>query len=277
MRRIILMLLLLQAPATAVRAQEPDSSRVPAPFFSARDAWLAAGFVAGTVAMLPLDKRLAHNFRQPVNQASPTLRDAADFFRFMGQPAPQIIGPSLYIAGRLGHWHHIAALGLHGTEAMLLSTAITGSIKLLVGRARPFVTADTNSTSFAFGRGLHGAKYQSFPSGHATTAFAVASSVTSEVGHWVDETHGWPGWKYVIGVTMYGGASLIALSRIYDDKHWASDIMAGAAIGTFSGSKVVRYDYDHPKNRLDRWLLSARVAPSPAGGVYLAWAVPTGF
>lgn len=276
-RRLMVALLLVAVSAPALRAQEADSSKVPAPFFTVRDAWLAAGFTAGTLAMLPLDKKLAHNFRQPVNQANPTLHDAAAFFRFMGQPAPQIIGPTLYIAGRLGHWHHIAALGLHGTESMLLGTAITTTIKVLVGRARPFVTADTNSTSFAFGRGIHSTRYQSFPSGHATTAFAVASSVTSEVSHWVDQVHAWPGIKYVMGVTMYGGASMIALSRIYDDKHWASDVMAGAAIGTFAGTKVVRYDYDHPKNRIDRWLLSMRVVPTTTGVTYLAWTVPTGF
>jgi membrane-associated phospholipid phosphatase len=71
----------------------------------------------------------------------------------------------------------------------------------------------------------------------------------------------------------YGGASLIALSRMYNNKHWASDVLMGAAIGTFAGTKVVRYHHSHPGNHLDKWLLGASVAPDGAGGVTLAWSI----
>ena len=49
---------------------------------------------------------------------------------------------------------------------------------------------------------------------------------------------------------------------MYDNRHWASDVIMGAAIGTFAGTKVVRYHRTHPDNRLDRWLLNASVSPS---------------
>ena len=61
---------------------------------------------------------------------------------------------------------------------------------------------------------------------------------------------------------MYGGAALIGVSRMYDNRHWASDVIMGAAIGTFAGTKVVRYHRTHPDNRLDRWLLRASLSPS---------------
>ena len=48
---------------------------------------------------------------------------------------------------------------------------------------------------------------------------------------------------------MYGGATLVGLSRMYHNKHWASDVVLGAAVGTFSGLKVVRYSHAHPDNR----------------------------
>ncbi len=64
---------------------------------------------------------------------------------------------------------------------------------------------------------------------------------------------------------MYGGASLVALSRMYDDKHWASDVIVGAMIGQFAGRKVVRYHHSHPENKIDRWLLGISVTPMANG------------
>ena len=50
---------------------------------------------------------------------------------------------------------------------------------------------------------------------------------------------------------------------MYYDKHWASDVVVGAAIGTFTGLKVVRYSHAHPNNRLDRAVLKNRVGSPP--------------
>jgi membrane-associated phospholipid phosphatase len=108
-------------------------------------------------------------------------------------------------------------------------------------------------------RGLRDDDYRSFPSGHSTAAFAFAAAVSSETQRW------WPGTRWVIGPILYGGASLTGLSRIYDNAHWASDVMAGAALGTFTGVKIVRYQHSHPNNWLDRKLLRAGVNISNNG------------
>ena len=47
-----------------------------------------------------------------------------------------------------------------------------------------------------------------------------------------------------------------------------------AAIGTFAGWKVVRYTHTNPDNRVDRWLLGATIAPSPAGRTVRLWLAP---
>ena len=69
---------------------------------------------------------------------------------------------------------------------------------------------------------------------------------------------------------MYGGAAAVGVSRMYNNRHWASDVILGAAIGTFAGTKVVRYHRTHPGNRLDRWLLNASVSPSDFGHISLS-------
>lgn len=260
--------------ASPLVAQTADSVRTP-PFFNQRDAFIAAGFTAAIIAMAPLDKKMAHSLQDSALQESVIMRRGAAFFQFMGQPAPQLIGVGLYGVGKIAHNAHIQKLGLHGLEAMFLSTAVTSTIKVTVGRARPYVHRDSAAYDVAIFRGFKGRDYQSFPSGHATTAFAVASSVTSEARQWIGEG-GSDALKLGIGVVMYGGATLIGVSRVYHDQHWATDVIAGAAIGTFSGLKTVAYNYRHPKNVIERALISANVVPTLNGETYIAWSIPVG-
>ena len=79
---------------------------------------------------------------------------------------------------------------------------------------------------------------------------------------------------WIIGPLMYGGATAVGLSRMYHNRHWASDVVIGAAIGTFSGRKVVQYVHGHPGNRIDRAILRTSIAPLRDGGVLVAVDLP---
>ena len=79
---------------------------------------------------------------------------------------------------------------------------------------------------------------------------------------------------WVVGPLMYAGATAVGLSRMYHNKHWASDVVIGAAIGTFSGRKVVQYAHGHPGNLIDRVILRTSVVPDGNGGVALAFSFP---
>ena len=280
-KTLLSLLVLIAGPwASSATAQVADTLNGPpqAPFFNRTDAFLAAGFVADAFGLALSDRHLAHAFQGPSLQGSATARRAAGFFEVMGQPGPEIIGVVLYGAGRfIIRDRDVAALGLHGLEAILLSTGATGIIKGLTGRARPYARADTVPFDFRFGRGLRDRAYQSFPSAHTSTAFAFAASTTVEMSHIVDKKDWWPGWKYVIGGAMFGGATMVGVSRMYHDQHWASDVVAGAAIGTFSGIKTVSYAHRNPTNRIDGWLLAMTVLPGWDGGVTLAWKLPGPF
>jgi len=142
-------------------------------------------------------------------------------------------------------------MGLHTAEAIGLADVVTVALKMTAGRARPYASAD-NAANFQLFRGLHSDEYRSFPSGHSTSAFAFAAAVSSETQRW------WPNTRWIIGPILYSGATLTGMSRIYNQQHWASDVMAGAAIGTLVGIKVVRYQHSHPGNFIDRKLLRAK-------------------
>ena len=243
-----LSLLAAFTPAAQPQAPPADSVKLNRLFIK-QDAYVLAAFGLATVAMFPLDRHLASVVRDEDLIANKSLARLSRDIRFFGGPGPFIIGGSMYAVGRVFHISRAADLAVHGTEAVVIGTAVSGALKIILGRARPYTSLDTNPRNFGFGRGLRNADYQSFPSGHATTAFSAAAAVAAETLEW------WPGSRWIFRPILYGGAAMVGLSRIYDDKHWASDVVMGAAVGTFAGLKVVRFNHTHVGNRLDRWLL----------------------
>jgi membrane-associated phospholipid phosphatase len=254
----------------SVRAQTATSgdSVHAAPLFTYRDAALAAGFAGLTVAMFPLDKSVARRLQNPTVQANRFFTNGATDLRLVADPGGLIIGVSAYGVGRVAGWKNVADLGLHTVEALSVAGLTTVILDGLVARARPFVVGDSNSTDFHFGHGFGNHDRQSFPSGHATSGFAFASTVTSESARW------WPHATWIVGPLMYGAATLSGFSRMYDDRHWASDIISGAAIGTFAGIKVVRYNHGHPSNKIDRLFLGSTVAAGSHGDVKAGFSFP---
>ncbi len=85
-------------------------------------------------------------------------------------------------------------------------------------------------------------------------AFAAAAAVTAETRHWWGDRYTW-----AVAPLMYGGATMVGISRMHSNKHWASDVIMGAAIGTFAGLKTVRYHHSHPGNRIDDWMLAGSI------------------
>ena len=261
-----------------------DTSNAPRfkTLFTYRDAALAAAFVGLTVAMLPADRHIAQSLQDPDVRANKFFDKAATGFEVISSPGAFIIGGGMYAAGKLTHHPDLADLGWHGTEAVILASGVTSMLKGIVGRSRPYVSADSNARDFnflkGFGRGTFGvgadgkklgsSDYQSFPSGHTTTAFAAAAAVTSETRRM------WPQALWVVAPVMYGGATLVGLSRMYHNNHWASDVVLGAAVGTFSGLKVVRYSHAHPDNKLDKLILGATILPNADGGGTVGFSMP---
>ncbi|MBX7187418.1 MAG: phosphatase PAP2 family protein [Vicinamibacteria bacterium] len=117
---------------------------------------------------------------------------------------------SLFAASRFSENARFRAASYDLVEATIVNAGYVQSLKLIVHRRRP-----------------NGTNRQSFPSGHASNAFALAT---------VAERH--YGWK--AGVPAYLLAGLVGASRLKQDKHYFSDVMAGATLGYIVGRTTVR-------------------------------------
>ena len=108
--------------------------------------------------------------------------------------------------------------------AVAFSNLVTEVLKYCVGRGRPFVGGEANAFHFSHFAG--NPAYYSFPSGHATTAFALALAVSAV----------WP--QARVAMAVY--ALIIAASRLVLLAHHPSDVVAGAMVGIV-GAMFVRY------------------------------------
>ena len=264
---LLLALSFMGVPISAFAQTEPAPAPSGAKLFTYRDAILAAGIVGTTILVRPADQHYAQRLQDSSTQANAKLRRLAAFVRTTADPGAVIIGTTMYAAGRLAKNDRLAQLGLHGTEALFIGEGTAVVLKGIFGRQRPSVRPQ-DANSFDFLRGFLGSdNFRSFPSGHTVAAFAAAASVTSETAGW------WPNSRVIIGPLMYGGAALVGVSRMYNNRHWASDVIVGAGIGTFAGLKVVRYHRAHPRTGFDRWLLAGSLVPNADGGHALRWSV----
>lgn len=231
--------------AAPTRAQQQDT--ISRALLRKSEAFTLVGFGLAAAAISPADEHLASSIRGSSVQRPP-LDNAATVFNFAGDPGTVIGSAALWLYGAATHRRHAMDAGLHVGESVVVASVITDVLKISFGRARPFVSADTNSHDLQFGRGTDGGQYQSLPSGHATAAFAFASAIASEAAAWK------PAWRWV-APAAYGTATLVALARMYDDKHWASDVVLGAGIGIVAAKATVRFNHARPGNRVDRALI----------------------
>lgn len=250
------------------RGTPPRDAADRAPLVTTRETALGAGFAVATAALMPFDQRVAISLQRPGLQQHAALSHAATGLELLAIPGVFLGSGAAFLAGRVEHRRSLADVGLHVGEASVVATALTEVLKSVAGRARPYVSHDTNPHDFGFGRGLtKGEDYSAFPSAHATVAFAAATALTEEITRWRPQA------TRVVAPLAYGGATLVGLARMYHDQHWASDVVLGAGVGTLSGLAVVRRQHARPRNWIDRTLLGAVVTPVP-GGLAVRWSVP---
>jgi PAP2 superfamily protein len=147
-----------------------------------------------------------------------------------GTPEQIALSLSTYALGRIFDQPKTSHLGMDLIQAQLLTEMLVEPIKFATRRERP----DASNR-------------QSFPSGHAAITFATATVIERHLG--------WR--KSVLG---YAIASYVAASRLHDNRHYLSDVVFGAAVGSIAGRTVVHHASDY-------WAVAPVAVPG--GGVAL--------
>ncbi len=129
-----------------------------------------------------------------------------------------------YLAGWLGGRDGLRETGFRMAEAGVLTAAVTAATKVVTGRSRP--NAEEGHASLRWFGGSVTGDRSSFPSQHTGFAFSVAAVLAVRV-----PGSGWAGFPV---------AAAVGWSRLHDDEHWLSDVVAGALLGTATGLWVAR-------------------------------------
>ncbi len=191
-----------------------------APFHWQGREWLVfAGSTAALATMSLADESISDSARD----RGPTSGFVGDVYNQFGGGGSFLLLGGFYLAGVIGKDSKAKNVCLDGLAASLIATGmITPVIGTLVGRERP--TEEQGAYSFKPFDG------RSFPSGHSTQAFAVASVIATSYDQlWVK-------------AAAYGLATMTAWERVRRGKHFPTDVVAGAAIGTLVGHSVVHFN-----------------------------------
>ncbi len=141
---------------------------------------------------------------------------------------------AMFVAGRFAPQGRFRSATYDFAQAMIVNGAYTSILKYSVQRGRP-----------------DGSNSLSFPSGHTSSAFSLATVANRHYG-----------WR--VGVPAYLLASGIGFSRIEKDKHYLSDVLAGATLGIIVGRTVTRVDGE-PAARKRQVSLSPATDPHGQG------------
>jgi membrane-associated phospholipid phosphatase len=171
--------------------------------------------LAAVGALIPADTSIADSFHNSNGQVrwGGRISNIGAYYTLI----PIVAGSYIY-----GAWRDKAKgreIGVLGTETLLDGLIVVGITKEIFRRNRP----DEKNRGDFWGGGT------SFPSGHAIQIWSIASLIDHEYKH-----------KRIVGITAYSLATIISAARIAAEKHFASDVVAGGAMGWFIG----RYVYD---------------------------------
>jgi hypothetical protein len=136
--------------------------------------------------------------------------------KYFGNTPEQVaLSLGTYAYGRIFHQPRTSHLGMDLLQAQILTELLVEPLKFATQRTRP-----DNSNR------------HSFPSGHAAITFASATVIERHLG--------WR--KSLLGYTI---ASYVAASRLHDNRHYLSDVVFGAAVGSIAGRTVVHHASDY--------------------------------
>jgi membrane-associated phospholipid phosphatase len=193
----------------------------------------ATGLLAGAATLSLFDNHLEYETQKFRGWSGAGLQQVSRLTSSIGGVLPLALGGTMAVTGWATHHDVARNMGVDVVKAVVASGVVTTAIKGSVGRARPREFPGDADTYYP-GKGFANNNLASFPSGHTSAAFAGATVLASELS----KAH--PSHSKWIKLGMYSAATAIGFSRMYENAHWASDVFAGAAVGTLSGMWIVR-------------------------------------
>ncbi len=259
-RMFSIVLIFLSLQSTSSFGQQPDNQYLhfnkkyvlsylndagdiaTSPFRWDKKQWIGfAAFTGATLIVYSQDELIRDFFQRNRTEAKDKITknflDPLDTYYLAG-----ILG-GMYVYGLIAKNQETETAALLTGKAVILTGAYTFLFKNLFQRERPYQSDPANPNYW--GGPFDGFHNNSFPSGHTSVVFAAATVLSA---YYKDRR-----W---VGITAFSLAGLVAVSRNYDDKHWASDVVAGAALGYAIGRLVYN---NHEKRKL---------AIQPYGSVY---------
>jgi len=198
---------------------------VTTPFHLSRnDRWKTLGFLTVGVTAFVLDEELEEIFQRNRTAFTDKFSDAV---RPYGDKLPNFLLGSIYLKGLVFKDQKAKDTAYLGFKSILFTQAVVLSLKYITGRERP--SGNKGAYFFKMLDFSPGTNSLSFPSGHASTAFAFSSVIA----------HQYPKWW--VKVLVYSAAGSVAWSRLNDNVHFTSDVLVGSAIGWYVGSTLTKF------------------------------------
>jgi membrane-associated phospholipid phosphatase len=187
-----------------------------------RSDWITAALVSGvSIGLYYNDTKIQ---KWVLDNRTKTSSDIGDNVTYLGSGylTVGVVG-GMYLYGQVAGNGKATETALLSVESFALTGVFVQVIKRTAGRHRPY-TGDPYNT---WGGPSLASQNDSFPSGHSSSAFAVATVIATEYDN------------AVVPPLAYGVAAITGYNRIQHNAHWASDVFVGAAIGYFTGKAIV--------------------------------------
>jgi membrane-associated phospholipid phosphatase len=189
--------------------------------------WAKFAAITGAtgIIMLTLDEPVQ---KMMMRNQKETFKSASELLYPLGNRFPPLMLAGMYATSLIIKDRRLEHASLSVAKSLAISTIFYTASKSVIRRQRPTRTEDPYDFVAPFTK----KGYTSFPSGHTNTAFAVATAFALEYN---DKK--WVPW------VAYSLAALTPISRLYDNRHWFSDVIIGASVGHFVTKAVYRQEY----------------------------------
>lgn len=204
---------------------------ITSPLHWSKGELIGAGAVIGSAAILYTQDKAIADFWQS-NQTETLDKANEYFFDPLGKMYYTIpLMGAFYIYGAATKKDKPKRVAMDFVQASLYSGVIVTVIKHLAHRHRPYQTTPHNPYLWD-GPSTVDWSHTSFPSGHTIMTFTFAAVVGTHYKKTI--------W---VPIVVYSLATLEGVARMYDDKHWSSDVLIGGALGYAIGTFVVNRNH----------------------------------